>query len=610
MVIILRLTSMALHYRGRITLAYLGLLGGAIAQLTIPKLLGNSIDELEKLGDADRSLIVILGLAIVGAFAIRGVLEYVRLFNAEALSQRVSYDLRNSLYNSYQRLGFAYHDTEHTGNLMSIATADVDGVRRYISMGLLRSADIVLLTIASCVLMFLLSWQLALISLSFVPFLALRSSIAVRHLRRLWTGVQVLMGEMVTILQENLSGITVVKSFGSEEYEKERFARKTKELAEQGYRADKTEGTNSAIMTFFFTLVTGFILWYGGRQVITDPTFSLGDLVQFLAYMSMLQLPVRMTAFTINAFSRAVSSGERIFQVLDAESSIVEKPGAPDLPRARGEVRFQNVAFGYNDLTPVVNGIDIDAKPGQVTAILGAPGSGKTTLVHLIPRFYDVSEGRVTIDGVDVRDVTLESLRHNVGIVQQDVFLFGASIRENIAYGVSNATHDDIVHAAKVAQLHDFIMTLPEGYDTPVGEQGHTLSGGQRQRLAIARTILVNPPVLILDDSTSSVDVETEREIRRALADVIVGRTTFVIAHRLSTVRGADLILVMKDGKIAEQGTHQELMDGGRMYKDIYELQLRPQEEVILDATLDPSSTAEAVARAVPIPAGDDGGND
>ena len=605
MLIILRLTAMAFHYRGRVALAYLGLLGGAVAQLTIPKLLGNAIDELKNLGDADRSLIIILGLAIVGAFALRGLLEYVRLFNAEALSQRVSYDLRNSLYNSYQRLGFAYHDTEHTGNLMSIATADVDGVRRYISMGLLRSADIVLLTIASCILMFLLSWELALISLSFVPFLALRSSIAVRHLRRLWTGVQVLMGEMVTILQENLSGITVVKSFGSEEYEKERFARKTKELADQGYRADKTEGTNSAIMTFFFTLVTGFILWYGGRQVITDPAFSIGDLVQFLAYMSMLQLPVRMTAFTINAFSRAVSSGERIFQVLDAESSIVEKPGAPVLPRAKGAVRFQNVAFGYNDLTPVVNGINIDAKPGQVTAILGAPGSGKTTLVHLIPRFYDVSDGSVTIDGIDVRDVTLESLRHNVGIVQQDVFLFGASIRENIAYGASDATHDDIVHAAKVAQLHDFIMTLPEGYDTPVGEQGHTLSGGQRQRLAIARTILVNPPVLILDDSTSSVDVETEREIRRALADVIVGRTTFVIAHRLSTVRGADLILVMKDGKIAEQGNHEELMERGAIYRDIYELQLRPQEEVILDATLE----TPAVTGAVPMPAGDDGGN-
>ena len=603
MSIILRLTRMAFHYRGRISLAYLALLGGAAAQLVIPELLGTAIDELRLLGDADRQLIVILGIVIVCAYMLRGLLEYVRLFNSELVSQRVSYDLRNSLYNSYQRLSFAYHDTEHTGNLMSKATADVDGVRRYISMGLVRSADIVLLVVATSILMFRLNWELALISLAFVPFLALRSSVVMRKLRELWTGVQVLMGEMVTVLQENLSGISVVKSFAAEEYEKERFARKTAELAQQGYLADKQEGSNSAVMTFFFTLVTGFILWYGGRQVINDPNFTVGELVSFLVYMSMLQLPVRMTAFTVNSFSRAISSGERIFQVLDAESAIVEKPDALELPRTKGAVRFRDVSFGYNEVTPVVNGVDIDTKPGQVTAVLGAPGSGKTTLVHLIPRFYDVSRGSVTIDDVDVRDVSLESLRRNVGIVQQDVFLFGASIKENISYGVADATHDDIVHAARVAQLHEFIMGLPDGYDTPVGEQGHTLSGGQRQRLAIARTILVNPPVLILDDSTSSVDVETERQIRRALAEVITGRTTFVIAHRLSTVRGADLILVMKDGQIAEQGTHQELMARGEMYRDIYELQLRPQEEVILDATLE----TPAVAGAVPMPAGDDG---
>ena len=606
MAIILRLSRMAFHYRGRITLAYLALLGGAAAQLAIPKLLGNAIDELFKLGDADRSLIVILAIAIVGAYMLRGLLEFLRLFNSELVSQRVSYDLRNSLYSSYQRLSFAYHDTEHTGNLMSKATADVDGVRRFISMGLVRSADIVLLVVWTCIFMFLLNWQLALISLSFVPFLALRSSVVVRKLRTLWTQVQALMGEMVTVLQENLSGITVVKSFAAEEYEKERFARKTRQLAQQGYQADKAEGINSAVMTFFFTLVTGFILWYGGRQVINDPNFTTGELVEFLAYMSMLQLPVRMTAFTVNAFSRAISSGERIFQVLDAESAIVEKPDALVLPRTQGAVRFQDVSFGYNEVTPVVNQVNIDAKPGQVTAVLGAPGSGKTTLVHLIPRFYDVTQGQVTIDGIDVRDATLESLRHNVGIVQQDVFLFGASIRENIAYGASDASHEDVVHAAKVAQLHDFIASLPDGYDTAVGEQGHTLSGGQRQRLAIARTILLNPPVLILDDSTSSVDVETERAIRRALAEVITGRTTFVIAHRLSTVRGADLILVMKDGRIVEQGSHQELLERGQTYREIYELQLRPQEEVDLPEEFE----APAIAGPVPASAGDDGGDD
>ena len=580
-------------------LAYLTLLGGVATVVMIPKLLGATIDELLLLEEADKSLVVYLALALISVSVLRGFFDFGRQHFGETTSQRVSYALRNALYDSYQRLSFAYHDTEHTGNLMSKATADVEGVRRFISMGLVRSVQIVLMVIVITVLMFRLNSSLALISLSFIPFLAFRSSIVVKRLRHIWLRVQELMGEMVTVLQENLSGMSVVKSFAGEEYEKAKFSHKTDELAQQGYQADKTEGSNSAMMTFFFSLVTGFIVWYGGRQVING-AITPGEMAQFIFYMSMLQFPIRMASWTVNTLSRAMSAGERIFQVLDAPSAVEEKPGAIKMPRPKGEVRFEDVSFHYNEVTPVLKHVTITAAPGQVTAILGAPGCGKTTIVHLIPRFYDATEGRVTIDGFDVTDVTLESLRRTVGIVQQDVFLFSASIKDNISYGAVNATFDDIVHAAQVAQLHDFIVGLPDGYETWVGEQGSTLSGGQRQRLAIARTILIDPPVLILDDSTSSVDVETERLLRKALTEVIKGRTTFVIAHRLSTVRDADLILVMKDGQIVESGSHQELLSRGGIYREIYELQLRPQEEVAI--------TVEDYG-GVPATAGDDGGN-
>ena len=302
--------------------------------------------------------------------------------------------------------------------------------------------------------------------------------------------------------------------------------------------------------------------------------------------MNQLTFPIRQSAQVINSFSRAISSGQRIFEVLDANSPVEERSDARVLSRSEGEVKLQDVSFSYDERIPALKNIDIEASQGQIIAILGSPGSGKSTIVNLLPRFYDVTQGSITIDGHDIREFTLESLRRNVGIVQQDVFLFSATIRDNIAYGVANATEDDVINAAKIAQLHEHIISLPQGYDTWVGERGSTLSGGQRQRLSIARTVLINPPVLILDDSTSSVDVETERLIHRAMIDVMKGRTTFVIAHRLSTVREADLIVVLKDGEIAEQGTHYELLSANGIYRDIYDLQLRPQEELLLDAAI------------------------
>jgi ABC-type multidrug transport system fused ATPase/permease subunit len=345
------------------------------------------------------------------------------------------------------------------------------------------------------------------------------------------------------------------------------------------------QGVNSAWLTLYFTVALGLILWYGGWEIIRGD-LTAGGLTMFLLFMNQLTFPIRASAQIINSFARAISSGRRIFDVLDARSPVSERPDAREMGRADGYVRFKDVSFSYDSQVPALRHVDIEASPGQITAILGAPGSGKSTIVSLLPRFYDVTEGRITIDGEDIRGLILQSLRRNVGIVQQDVYLFSASIKDNIAYGVANASFDDVVQAAKVAQLHDHIMSLPDGYDTWVGERGATLSGGQRQRLSIARTILIDPPILILDDSTSSVDVETERLIHRAMIAVMKGRTTFVIAHRLSTVREADLILVLQDGEIVERGSHEELIASPGIYRDIYQLQLLPQEEVMLDAAI------------------------
>ena len=602
MQILVRITKIAWKFRARLILAYLSFLGAVGVSLLIPQLFGEAIDLLVAIdGDgivrestSNRTL-TYFALGILGASLLRGFLDFARTYCTDSLSQKVSYDIRNSFYDKLQHLSFAYHDTVHTGDLMSKATADVEAIRRFVNMGLVRALEVVVRVIALLLILSFMNWELTLISLAFVPFIVIRSSMVMGRLRRMWALVQMRMGEAVTILQENLVGIHVVKAFASEEYEKKKFARKAQELREEYYKSERLQGTNSAWMTLFFTSGMGLILWYGGWEVIRGD-LTVGGLTKFILYLSQLTFPIRMSSFIINSFSRAITSGGRIFEVLDAESPVMQKSDAAVLERAEGRVEFEDVSFSYSERIPALQHLSISAKPDQITAILGAPGSGKSTIVNLLPRFYDVTEGCITIDGKDIRDFTLESLRHNVGIVQQDVFLFSANIHDNIAYGVKGATREDVIRAAKVAQLHDHIDSLPDGYDTWVGERGATLSGGQRQRLSIARSILIDPPVLILDDSTSSVDVQTERMIHQAMVNVMKNRTTFVIAHRLSTVREADLIVVLKDGQIAEQGTHDELLAANGIYQNIYELQLQPQEELLLDAAIAPDSGTPRLA--------------
>jgi len=584
---------MAWRHRTRVILAYITILVAVFLSLVIPYLIGFSINKLVSfeggsmtaVGDLDKSTLIVIALILLGISVFRGFFDFARTYLTDSLSQKVSYDFRNLMYDKLQHLSFAFHDKEHTGNLYSKATSDVEAIRRFVNMGMVRGIEVPLRVFAIVIFMVSLNWQLALVTLLLVPFLLFQSSVLMIRLRAMWLHVQIIMGELTTILQENLVGIHVVKAFASEEYEKRKYARKAQELRLEYFKNEKLQGTNVAFMTFYFTLTLVLVLWLGGRKIIAGD-LGPGDFATFVLLMNQLTFPIRMTPQIAGSFARAVSSGRRIFEVLDAQSPVVEKPDAKEMARAEGYVRFKDVSFAYDPRIPALKHVDSFAKPGQITAILGAPGSGKTTIVNLLPRFYDVTEGQITIDDVDIREFTLASLRRNVGIVQQDIFLFSATIHDNIAYGLPATTREEVIKAAKVAQLHDHIMSLPHDYDTWVGERGSTLSGGQRQRMSIARTVLMDPPVLILDDSTSSVDVETERMIHQAMIDVMKGRTTFIIAHRLNSVREADTILVLADGGVAEQGNHDELIAQNGIYREIFDLQLRPQEEVLLDATI------------------------
>ena len=583
--VVFRLTKYAFRHKRYLVGAYAAMVASTLSAMVIPRILGDAIDEA--LASGLQSRLLLLAGTIVLFSLLRGVFSFGQRYFSESLSQRSAYDLREDFFKKLQGMSFGFFDKEQTGDLMSKATQDVEAVRMFISMGMVRGLSIFVMVGAVSVLMALTNWRLAIVSMAFVPLILWRALAMSNVLRPTWMRVQEEMGAMTTVLQENLSGVKVVKAFGARGFEEAKFNAKANSVANLTYSATRVFASQGSLMTFIFTAATGAILWYGGREVAVD-RITPGGLASFILYMGLLGMPIRMTGWMVNTFSRASSAGQRLYDVLDAESPVTEKADAAPLPRAAGNVAFENVSVSYNEAGSAVRNIDFEVQPGQVVALLGGPGSGKSTIAHVIPRFYDVSEGRITIDGYDVRDVTLSSLRRNVGIVMQDAFVFAASIRDNIAYGLDHVDMDRVVEAAKIAQLHDFIEGLPDGYSTWVGERGITLSGGQRQRLAIARTILLDPPVLILDDSTSSVDMATEHRLQQALDHVINGRTTFVIAHRLSTIRSADLILALENGQIVEHGTHNQLLERKGFYRRIYDLQLRPLEEDLngLPATL------------------------
>ena len=587
--ILVRLISFARPYWRIVLLAWVCVLGNAAFTLALPLLLAAAIDT--GLGpDGGRSYLIWIGVAVVAMAALRGAFAFGMTYMGEVLSSRVAYDLRNDIYNHLQRLSFAYHDKAQTGQVMSRATQDVEAVRMFISMGLLRLMLLIVLLVAIFFLMISVDWQLTIVAWAFVPIVAWRSINVSSRMRPIWMNVQNLQGRMATVLQENLSGIRVVKAFAREREESIKFAKEAKDLFENSYEANKIQAFNQPLLTGIWMLSLVAVAWFGAYR-IDSGNLSFGDLIEFLIYLNILQLPIRSLGWIITMFARTQSAGDRIYEILDAESAVQERAGATELKAVQGHVRFENVSFAYDAISPVLKGIDLVAEPGEIVALLGPTGSGKTTVVNLMPRFYDVTEGRISIDGVDIRDATLASLRKSIGTVQQDVFLFSATVRDNIAYGATDATDEEVVRVAEAARIHDFISKLPDGYDTWVGERGITLSGGQRQRIAIARTLLTDPRILIFDDSTSSVDTETEYLIQQALQELMKGRTTFVIAQRLRTIKAADQILVLQDGQVVERGRHQELIDADGLYRELYDLELRDQEEAYEQAKAQASAT-------------------
>ncbi|MDT8897431.1 ABC transporter ATP-binding protein [Thermanaerothrix sp. 4228-RoL] len=524
-------------------------------------------------GDLMRAAIAILAFAVV-----RGLFAFLQSYWAERNSQAVAFDLRNELYAKIQRLSFSYHDRQQTGQLMVRATDDVEKLRLFLGQGLLQLVGAIILLTGTLILLFSTNPGLALTTLWILPVALVLFAVFSRISRPMFTRVQQRLSELNTILQENLAGIKVIKAFVREREEQAKFRSAADRLMNQQIAIAR-------LFTFLFpfafliaNLGQATILYAGGQRIIQG-LLTLGEWQEFSLYLVFLFLPIAQFGFIINQFSQASASAVRIFEILDAQSDVVEKPNAIVLPPIQGHVKFENVSFRYfGSGEPVLKNVSFEVQPGQTVALLGATGSGKTTIINLIPRFYDPTEGRILIDGYDIRDVTLQSLRSQIGIVLQETTLFSGTIRDNIAFGKPDATMDEIIAAAKAAAAHDFIMSFPQGYDTLVGERGTTLSGGQKQRIALARALLLNPRILILDEATSNVDVATEVQIQTALQQLMKGRTSFVIAQRISTVMNADLILVLDRGQIVAQGRHEDLLEESEIYAEIYSSQLLDDE--------------------------------
>ena len=569
-------------YRLLVLGTFISLLIATGSMLVIPRLSQIIIDQ--GILRADQRMVLSLSAAMVGLAVLRAVFQFAQGAMLARVAQGVAYDLRNEIYGKIQSLSFSYHDQAQTGQLLTRATSDVETVQRFVGQGSIMFFSALFMMVGSLVLLFSVNARLALIMVVITPLTFALFGTFSRRAMPLFKKIQQQRGLLNTILQENLAGIRVVKAFVREAYETDRY-----EEANQGFY-DVSIDVNRVLSLAFPTIfglsnvTTLCVYWLGGAQVIGG-TLSIGELVAFASYVMMAFFPIMMIGMIVAMLSSASASAERIFDILDTVSEIVEKPDAAPLPDVEGRVAFDDVTFRYYQAgDPVLKEVSFVAEPGQTIALLGATGSGKSTIINLIPRFYDVSEGKVTIDGHDVRDVKLDSLREQIGIVLQETTLFAGTIRENIAFGRPDALLEEIIEAAKAAEAHDFISSFSEGYDTRVGERGVTLSGGQKQRVAIARALLLDPKILILDDSTSSVDLATEYRIQQALDRLMRGRTSFVIAQRVATVLNADQILVLEQGEIAASGVHEDLLATSEIYAQIYDSQLQDERELRLDA--------------------------
>lgn len=591
-------------YWKEMSIAYVSVLFASLLNLFIPQFLKTAIDEGIASGQS-AALFRAAGFILIVS-VVRGLAAFGQRYYGQWLTHRIAYDLRNRFYASVQRLPFAFHDKSQTGDLMSRATSDITEAERFIGIGLMDLTATLLLLGGVVIAMLLESPSLslyALVPLAILLVLTIRFGTVVRpRFKR----IQEQMGQLSSTMQESMTGIRVVKAFARERFELEKFDEANEDWFEKRFGVIKIWANNWPTFSFILLVSIFLLLYFGGPAAIAGQ-LTVGSLFALIAYVLMLNGPVQRLGFLVNMAATSGASAARVFEIIDTPIEVEDTADATVLDDVQGAVSFENVSFRYQDGPLVLDGVDFRVEPGQTVALIGPTGSGKSTVTNLIPRFYDPTSGTVRIDGHNLRTVTLDSLRQHIGIVLQDPFLFGLTIAENIAYGRPQATPEEIVAAAEAARAHKFIMEFPNGYETTVGERGVTLSGGQKQRVAIARALLYDPRILILDDSTSSVDTETEHLIQQALNVLMEGRTTFIIAQRLLTLKNADQIFVLEAGRIVERGSHDALLAQNGLYRHIYDLQLKDQEEF---AALEESLTdsAQPVVQSAPVAAGESNG--
>ena len=585
--VLMRITRMAFAHRWRMTLGILGTVLAAVSQVWIPQLIGTAVDSanqaLASIGSPDELASDVLfntAILLLAASVFRGLCTMLQNYQGEAVGHLIAFDLKSAFYAKLQHQSFRYHDHIHTGDLMSRGILDIEGTRMWVSTGVLRMVLLTILLFGGAWMLINIDFELAMYALGFVPFVAVGATVVRLKLRELWNALQEELGVLTRVMEENLGGIRVVRAYSSQLFELARFDVISDRALGILHRRIAIFVGGTTTMTFVFLIAMGGVLWIGGEKVAANE-ISVGDLTAFLAFMAILQMPVRQIAWMVNSIARASTCGARLFEVLDLEPDISDRPGAVELAVGDGIVRFENVSFSYSSkdgVLPVLHDVSFEMRPGKTVGLVGPPGSGKSTIAHLLPRYYETTSGRITIDGVDICDVTLDSLRSTVSVIQQDPFLFTADIASNVAYGDPWADRSAIRRATEAAQLHNYVAHLPDGYETLVGERGVSLSGGQRQRLAIARGVLPSSHVVVFDDSTAAVDAATEHQIREALSEVTAERATLIIAHRLSSLMHANEILFLDEGYIIERGSHAELIELGGRYAELYLLQTQATE--------------------------------
>ncbi len=578
---LLRIARMVMGHRLRFSVAIVSVIAAGLFQLFIPRFLGRAVDNALGLlsgnagtdAQAQSALLIAAGL-LLGASILRGFFTTMHNYQGEAIGQIIGYELRLAYFEKLQRLGFEYHDRIHSGDLMTRGMLDIDGLRRFVDTGMIRVVLLLMLVGVGSFMYTGTDLVLGLLSLSFVPFVFWRAAVFRLKLRALWRDMQERLSILTRVMEENLQGIRVVRSFVTQLNEMMKFDHASSEVLDVAMERVRVRYSNTSVITFSYFIAMGLVLWVGGLRIIVGE-ITIGELTTFLAFMTILQMPVRQTGMVINGIARASVCGSRLFEILDLEAAVRDAPDAHDLKITDGVLKFENVSFAYDGFEgqATVQGIDFGVRAGRTVGIVGPPGSGKSTIAHLIPRFYDVTGGRITVDGQDIRNVKLFSLRNAVGVVQQDTFLFTSEISSNVAYGDPEAEDGRIQDATGTAQLHKYVSSLPAGYETLVGERGVSLSGGQRQRMSIARSVMVAPSIMVFDDSTAAIDVATELRIRAALKTLAQDRAIIIISHRLGSLMHADEILFLEDGRICERGSHADLMAQGGRYADLHALQ-------------------------------------